>query len=73
MYCMSSGSYIPSEKNECHTNNNIALLNKTIVEFYINTEDVHAKNFIYIAGVIYNLDVCVCQSLHVRHIMRFTG
>ena len=28
MYCMSSGLCIPSKKNECHTNNNIALIEK---------------------------------------------
>ena len=42
-------------------------------EFYINIEDVHANNFLYIAVVIYNLDVCVCHSLHVCHVTRSTG
>ena len=40
---------------------------------YINTEDVHANNFLYITSVMYRADVCLCQSLHVRHVMRSTG
>ena len=75
MYCIFSGSFILSKKNECHTNNKkaFAYLNKGMVEFYINIENVHINNLLHIMDVIYKSYVYVCQSLDVGHVMISTG